>query len=154
MGGHQCPRCFILCKSQSLTVKARFMQTPITYYNNVLTTNVFSTQQIWTERMMRTQRRWTTAVPVPPALTGTTRSTALCCTRIRYIPYLVQPDIHLDFRVLFRICDVISCALLPQASQPDELTIQEQEILELIDDGDMEDWVKVHAHPLNYIRGF
>lgn len=31
-----------------------------------------------------------------------------------------------------------------QASQPDELTIEEQEILEVIDDGDMEDWVKVH----------
>lgn len=30
-----------------------------------------------------------------------------------------------------------------QASQPDELTIEEQEILEVIDDGDMEDWVKV-----------
>ncbi|XP_034405709.1 F-BAR and double SH3 domains protein 2-like isoform X1 [Cyclopterus lumpus] len=29
-----------------------------------------------------------------------------------------------------------------QASQPDELTIEEQEILEVIDDGDMEDWVK------------
>nr|XP_024656914.1 F-BAR and double SH3 domains protein 2-like [Maylandia zebra] len=28
------------------------------------------------------------------------------------------------------------------ASQPDELTIEEQEILEVIDDGDMEDWVK------------
>lgn len=52
------------------------------------------------------------------------------------------------------ICDVISCALLPQASQPDELTIQEQEILELIDDGDMEDWVKVHAHQLNLYLDF
>jgi len=30
-----------------------------------------------------------------------------------------------------------------QASQPDELTIEEQEVLEVIDDGDMEDWVKV-----------
>lgn len=30
-----------------------------------------------------------------------------------------------------------------QASQPDELTIEEQEILEVIDDGDMEDWLKV-----------
>ena len=30
-----------------------------------------------------------------------------------------------------------------QSSQPDELTIEEQEILEVIDDGDMEDWVKV-----------
>ncbi|GLD46391.1 F-BAR and double SH3 domains protein 2-like isoform X1 [Lates japonicus] len=29
-----------------------------------------------------------------------------------------------------------------EASQPDELTIEEQEILEVIDDGDMEDWVK------------
>ncbi|XP_063058203.1 F-BAR and double SH3 domains protein 2 [Engraulis encrasicolus] len=29
-----------------------------------------------------------------------------------------------------------------QASQPDELTIEEQEMLEVIDDGDMEDWVK------------
>ncbi|XP_017563244.1 F-BAR and double SH3 domains protein 2 [Pygocentrus nattereri] len=29
-----------------------------------------------------------------------------------------------------------------QASQPDELTIEEQEVLEVIDDGDMEDWVK------------
>jgi len=33
---------------------------------------------------------------------------------------------------------------LPQASQPDELTIDEQEMLEVIEDGDMEDWVKVH----------
>lgn len=32
---------------------------------------------------------------------------------------------------------------LPQASQPDELTIDEQEMLEVIEDGDMEDWVKV-----------
>lgn len=32
---------------------------------------------------------------------------------------------------------------LLQASQPDELTIEEQEVLEVIDDGDMEDWVKV-----------
>ncbi|KAM6911126.1 F-BAR and double SH3 domains protein 2-like isoform 2-T2 [Lycodopsis pacificus] len=29
-----------------------------------------------------------------------------------------------------------------KASQPDELTIEEQEMLEVIDDGDMEDWVK------------
>uniref|UniRef100_A0A3Q2Q3G8 FCH and double SH3 domains 2 n=1 Tax=Fundulus heteroclitus TaxID=8078 RepID=A0A3Q2Q3G8_FUNHE len=29
-----------------------------------------------------------------------------------------------------------------KASQPDELTIEEQEILEVIEDGDMEDWVK------------
>uniref|UniRef100_A0A8C5NEC3 F-BAR and double SH3 domains protein 2-like n=1 Tax=Gouania willdenowi TaxID=441366 RepID=A0A8C5NEC3_GOUWI len=29
-----------------------------------------------------------------------------------------------------------------KACQPDELTIEEQEILEVIDDGDMEDWVK------------
>lgn len=36
---------------------------------------------------------------------------------------------------------------LVQASQPDELTIDEQEMLEVIEDGDMEDWVKVHnAH--------
>lgn len=33
-----------------------------------------------------------------------------------------------------------------QASQPDELTIDEQEMLEVIEDGDMEDWVKVHKH--------
>lgn len=31
-----------------------------------------------------------------------------------------------------------------QASQPDELTIDEQEMLEVIEDGDMEDWVKVY----------
>ncbi|KAG1970245.1 F-BAR and double SH3 domains protein [Pimephales promelas] len=38
----------------------------------------------------------------------------------------------------------LTCSVLYsyQACQPDELTIQEQEILELIDDGDMEDWVK------------
>lgn len=36
-----------------------------------------------------------------------------------------------------------------QASQPDELTIEEQEILEVIDDGDMEDWVKVNIPTLN-----
>lgn len=35
---------------------------------------------------------------------------------------------------------------LPQASQPDELTIDEQEMLEVIEDGDMEDWVKVHKY--------
>lgn len=29
-----------------------------------------------------------------------------------------------------------------KASQPDELTIEEQEVLEVIDDGDMDDWVK------------
>lgn len=33
-----------------------------------------------------------------------------------------------------------------QASQPDELTIDEQEMLEVIEDGDMEDWVKVYEH--------
>lgn len=33
-----------------------------------------------------------------------------------------------------------------QASQPDELTIDEQEMLEVIEDGDMEDWVKVCEH--------
>ncbi|KAI7793681.1 F-BAR and double SH3 domains protein 2 [Triplophysa rosa] len=38
----------------------------------------------------------------------------------------------------------LTCSVLYsyQASQPDELTIQGQEVLELIDDGDMEDWVK------------
>lgn len=35
-----------------------------------------------------------------------------------------------------------SCHIL-QASQPDELTIEEHEVLEVIEDGDMEDWVKV-----------
>ncbi len=30
-----------------------------------------------------------------------------------------------------------------QSSQPDELTIDEHEMLEVIEDGDMEDWVKV-----------
>lgn len=32
-----------------------------------------------------------------------------------------------------------------QASQPDELTIEEHEVLEVIEDGDMEDWVKVYS---------
>ncbi|XP_056266648.1 F-BAR and double SH3 domains protein 2-like [Pseudoliparis swirei] len=32
-----------------------------------------------------------------------------------------------------------------KASQPDELTIEEQEVLEVIDDGDMEDWVKARS---------
>lgn len=36
------------------------------------------------------------------------------------------------------------CSLsFSQASQPDELTIDEHEMLEVIEDGDMEDWVKV-----------
>lgn len=35
--------------------------------------------------------------------------------------------------------------LLSQASQPDELTIDEHEMLEVIEDGDMEDWVKVNT---------
>ncbi|XP_021098945.1 F-BAR and double SH3 domains protein 2 isoform X5 [Heterocephalus glaber] len=32
-----------------------------------------------------------------------------------------------------------------KASQPDELTIEEHEVLEVIEDGDMEDWVKVYS---------
>ncbi|XP_075858411.1 F-BAR and double SH3 domains protein 2 isoform X2 [Microcebus murinus] len=32
-----------------------------------------------------------------------------------------------------------------KASQPDELTIEEHEVLEVIEDGDMEDWVKVDS---------
>lgn len=36
-----------------------------------------------------------------------------------------------------------SSRFLLQASQPDELTIEEHEVLEVIEDGDMEDWVKV-----------
>uniref|UniRef100_A0A3Q4HKE6 FCH and double SH3 domains 2 n=1 Tax=Neolamprologus brichardi TaxID=32507 RepID=A0A3Q4HKE6_NEOBR len=36
-----------------------------------------------------------------------------------------------------------------KASQPDELTIEEQEILEVIDDGDMEDWVKAGGRACN-----
>ncbi|CAL8268241.1 unnamed protein product [Merluccius merluccius] len=32
-----------------------------------------------------------------------------------------------------------------KASQPDELTIEEQEVLEVIDDGDMDDWVKARS---------
>lgn len=40
-----------------------------------------------------------------------------------------------------------------KASQPDELTIEEQEVLEVIDDGDMEDWVKArnHAGQVGYV---
>lgn len=38
-----------------------------------------------------------------------------------------------------------------QASQPDELTIDEQEMLEVIEDGDMEDWVKVRKHTHTFI---
>lgn len=35
---------------------------------------------------------------------------------------------------------------MQQASQPDaELTIEEHEVLEVIEDGDMEDWVKVYS---------
>ncbi|CAB1316636.1 unnamed protein product, partial [Coregonus sp. 'balchen'] len=39
-----------------------------------------------------------------------------------------------------------------KASQPDELTIEEQEVLEVIDDGDMEDWVKVGYVPEKYLQ--
>lgn len=42
------------------------------------------------------------------------------------------------------ISEALVCAF--QASQPDELTIDEQEMLEVIEDGDMEDWVKVNEH--------
>lgn len=42
------------------------------------------------------------------------------------------------------ICNTVG-VYLPQASQPDELTIDEQEMLEVIEDGDMEDWVKVQV---------
>lgn len=50
-------------------------------------------------------------------------------------------------------CKLI-CFLCLQASQPDELTIEEQEILEVIDDGDMEDWVKVHILTFDLIGFF
>lgn len=40
-----------------------------------------------------------------------------------------------------------------QASQPDELTIDEHEMLEVIEDGDMEDWVKVNQSYLGYFSG-
>ena len=43
------------------------------------------------------------------------------------------------------------CLSLTQASQPDELTIDEQEMLEVIEDGDMEDWVKVNKHNRHYL---
>lgn len=41
-----------------------------------------------------------------------------------------------------------------QASQPDELTIDEHEMLEVIEDGDMEDWVKVNQSYLGYFSSF
>lgn len=52
------------------------------------------------------------------------------------------------FTVLYKCLSVFKPAgvSLPQASQPDELTIDEQEMLEVIEDGDMEDWVKVHKY--------
>lgn len=46
-------------------------------------------------------------------------------------------------KLLHRSFNWINVFVCLQASQPDELTIEEQEILEVIDDGDMEDWVKV-----------
>lgn len=46
-----------------------------------------------------------------------------------------------QFRIIF--CKSCFFFCIQQASQPDELTIEEQEVLEVIDDGDMEDWVKV-----------
>ncbi|KAF2976939.1 hypothetical protein EK904_013753 [Melospiza melodia maxima] len=39
-----------------------------------------------------------------------------------------------------------------KASQPDELTIEEHEVLEVIEDGDMEDWVKVSSSQLVSMR--
>lgn len=51
----------------------------------------------------------------------------------------------LSFHLFFIQTDEQPCL---QASQPDELTIEEQEILEVIDDGDMEDWVKVNIPTL------
>ncbi len=41
-----------------------------------------------------------------------------------------------------------------QASQPDELTIDEHEMLEVIEDGDMEDWVKVNQSNLCLFQQF
>uniref|UniRef100_A0A671XYX2 F-BAR and double SH3 domains protein 2 n=1 Tax=Sparus aurata TaxID=8175 RepID=A0A671XYX2_SPAAU len=58
------------------------------------------------------------------------------------------------WRRLIHVCECIHSHVQPveclcvyifkscQASQPDELTIDEQEMLEVIEDGDMEDWVK------------
>lgn len=54
------------------------------------------------------------------------------------LSHLVRPLFHLHANKMQS--GVFPCF---QASQPDELTIEEQEILEVIDDGDMEDWVKV-----------
>ena len=47
--------------------------------------------------------------------------------------------------MFFSVYNRVVCSAL-QASQPDELTIDEQEMLEVIEDGDMEDWVKVHKY--------
>lgn len=69
---------------------------------------------------------------------------------------------HLLTSVAFLVLLPLSLSLsvtpgvsLPQASQPDELTIDEQEMLEVIEDGDMEDWVKVphHSHILQMCTG-
>lgn len=53
-----------------------------------------------------------------------------------FVPIFFAPFSH-SLSVSLFVC-------LTQASQPDELTIDEQEMLEVIEDGDMEDWVKVY----------
>lgn len=49
-------------------------------------------------------------------------------------------NLHSDLALLSSVLPLS----FSQASQPDELTIDEQEMLEVIEDGDMEDWVKVN----------
>ena len=76
----------------------------------------------------------------------------LCLRRVGFCSSFVDACISLLCWAKFEIvpgCGIICCGVSWQASQPDELTIDEQEMLEVIEDGDMEDWVKVTAADTN-----
>lgn len=68
-----------------------------------------------------------------------------CCSKsFQYFwPWLLLWPAHICS--LSNLFDFVHGHPTLQASQPDELTIEEHEVLEVIEDGDMEDWVKVYS---------
>lgn len=80
--------------------------------------------------------------------TSRTHRAHICSITARKIKQNHISTLRYSFIIPFLLClifNAVGVSLL-QASQPDELTIDEQEMLEVIEDGDMEDWVKVHKY--------
>uniref|UniRef100_A0A671Y5P3 F-BAR and double SH3 domains protein 2 n=1 Tax=Sparus aurata TaxID=8175 RepID=A0A671Y5P3_SPAAU len=79
-------------------------------------------------------RRCSLSFPLPDLLHS--RNAIPSPFLVNYYFPIFTPSVSLSLSL------TLLCVSLLQASQPDELTIDEQEMLEVIEDGDMEDWVK------------